>query len=272
MMVQRILKGINQPLSEAEAREILEQNGIHSNWWRKQGTITPPEVVDQLTEDRLLGHLNDYETAGPKTPFISTTAGSVVRDAAGKENLLFTADYVATAFATDQFTKPGWVFSGYLFTLGRKAVSQWGFSEEVRELHTYTGFLPYQPEGEIVAKVYIPAVQLEEAWPVKPRHQPSRTRYASKGEPISNERCYVDPKELLNLQACCDAAGGQQAAGGAPLRTMGSPDRCGRCDRGLRNGVCQRQEQEGDPGSRKCLCAFRQPLVPGGAQARGPVL
>jgi hypothetical protein len=200
MMVQRFLKGINYPLKEAEAREMLEQNGIHSNWWRKQGTITPQGVVDQLKEDRLLGHLNDYETVGADSPFISTTAGSVVRDAFGKENFLFTADYVATAFATNDFTEPGWIFSGYLFTLGRRAVAQRGFSEEVRELHTYTGFLPFQPEGEIVAKVHIPAVQLEEAWPVEPRQRPSRTSYASKGEPIANKRCYVDPKELLNLR------------------------------------------------------------------------
>jgi hypothetical protein len=37
------------------------------------------------------------------------------------------------------------------------------FSEELRELNIYPGYSPYQPEGEITAKIIIPPTQIERA-------------------------------------------------------------------------------------------------------------
>ncbi|WP_343303072.1 hypothetical protein AAHN97_16075 [Chitinophaga niabensis] len=37
------------------------------------------------------------------------------------------------------------------------------FSEEVRELHIYKDYLPYHKQGEIMAKIIIPTVQIEKA-------------------------------------------------------------------------------------------------------------
>ena len=202
MIVQRFLKGING-ITDAAAKEMLEVGGIYSNWWRNTGQISPNEVIDQLTEPRLLLHLSHYATVRDVTPFISTTAGSVVRDASGRRNRLFSADDIATQFATDSYRTDGWVFSGYLFTLGCKAVEQRAFSEEARELHIYSGFLPYQPQGEIVAKIHIPAVQLEEAWKLEAHHDPARhgpTPYPTRGVTLTNTLNYVDPAELLNLR------------------------------------------------------------------------
>jgi hypothetical protein len=76
-------------------------------------------------------HLNDYDridpasgqTYGERSPFISTTSGTVLRDSAGRRNIVLSADYTATYFATGGFRRPGWIFSGYLFTLGRKTVA-----------------------------------------------------------------------------------------------------------------------------------------------------
>lgn len=50
-------------------------------------------------------------------------------------------------FATDGFRR-----RGYVLTLGKQSIPMREFAEEVRELHIYTSFLRYHPEGEIVAK------------------------------------------------------------------------------------------------------------------------
>ncbi|ADB50815.1 hypothetical protein [Conexibacter woesei] len=202
MIVQRVLKGICG-IDAATAEEILRETGIVSNWWRGKGSVTPEEALVELTEPALLRHLNDYVAFGPQTPFISTTAGSVVRDASGGRNDVLTADHVATDFATDGFTRDGWVFSGYVFTLGRKAVTQEPFAEEVRELHVYTDYLRYQPEGELVAKIQIPAVQLEAAWPVTAEPDPANPGewlWPSRGAVVPNDGVYVDPLELVNVR------------------------------------------------------------------------
>lgn len=202
MIVQRVLKGICG-IDEATARESLHSMGIASRWWHARGTVSPAQRLAELTEPALLRHLSDYDAFGPETPFISTTAGSVVRDASGRRNHVLSAEHVATDFATDGFTRDGWIFSGYLFTLGRKAISQEPFAEEVRELHVYTDYLRYQPEGELVAKIHIPAVQLEEAWPVTARpdpHRPGEWLWPRRGAVVSNAGTYVDPSDIVNLR------------------------------------------------------------------------
>ena len=123
MMIQRVYKGICG-IAREEAEVCLREMGISSRWWAGAKTVSPSAVLRQLTETALMRHLNDYDAFGPVTPFISTTAGSVVRDANGQVNIIETAEYVATDFATEGFTHDGWVFSGYVFILGRKAVPQ----------------------------------------------------------------------------------------------------------------------------------------------------
>jgi hypothetical protein len=76
-------------------------------------------------------------------------------------NIVYIPIITALNFATNWLTRPGYVFYGYVFTLGQKSLELAEFAEEVRELHIYTHFLPYHDEGEIVAKIHIPAVRLE---------------------------------------------------------------------------------------------------------------
>jgi hypothetical protein len=200
MMIHRVYKGICG-MGRVEAKARLREHGIASRWWN--GGVGPNEILAQLTETALMRHLNDYDAFGPVTPFISTTAGSVVRDASGEVNVIETAEYVATDFATDGFTCDGWVFSGYVFTLGRKAVRQQPFAEEVRELNIYTGYLPFQPEGELVAKFHLPAVQLEAAWPVTARRNPMRPGamlWPLKGAVLDNRGVYVPPEDIVNVR------------------------------------------------------------------------
>src|SRR4051812_41207794 len=102
MIVQHVLKGICG-IDRGTAESMLREHGIASNWWRQMGIVSESQKLAQLTEAALLGHLKDYAAFGRRTPFISTTAGSVVRDASGARNVVQTAEYVATLFATDGF-------------------------------------------------------------------------------------------------------------------------------------------------------------------------
>ena len=101
------------------------------------------------------------------TPFISTTAGTVERNTVQQTNLLTPAWEIALRFATDFWKTDGYLFYCYVLIIGKRAVGHEAFAEELRELSVYTGFSPYQPEGEMLAKILIPPAQIERAefWP-----------------------------------------------------------------------------------------------------------
>lgn len=173
MFFQKALKGI-PGLSRPEVEHIVRQGGITCNWWLNLPNQMMPEseVKNKLSDRNLDWHLNHYDeddpTEGNKkfrliTPFISVTAGAIERDAFARRNISFPPMLTALRFATDNFRVSGWVFYCYVLTLGKKSVPLRQFAEEVRELHIYTGFLPYHPEGELAAKINIPAVQIQRA-------------------------------------------------------------------------------------------------------------
>jgi hypothetical protein len=176
MFFQKILKGISG-LSKTEAESMVLSNGISSNLFRKKGHIEIYEIKDELTDANLIHHLNDYDvplppghrwaalgsTYGDVSAFISTTAGAVQRDSYKRTNIIFDPYITALNFATNGFTTNGYLFYGYLMTLGKQSVPLLGFSEEVRELHIYSSFLPFHHEGEITAKIFIPSVNIEKA-------------------------------------------------------------------------------------------------------------
>lgn len=170
MIIQRVIKGISR-ISESEARQILNV-GIICNWWRKVTTLPRNEVPLRLTERNLDWHQHHYDDPDPleggeefgrHTPFISTTAGTVERNTLYHTNMLNPAWKEALRFATEDLTVDGYLFYCYLLIVGKRAVSQEPFAEELRELNVYMGFSPYQPEGEITAKIIIPPPQIEKA-------------------------------------------------------------------------------------------------------------
>jgi hypothetical protein len=172
MIFQKVLKGITIE-DEMHARLILEDSGIVCNLWRKVGApLTPKEVRERLTDRNVEWHLNHYDDKDDKenneifschTPFISTTAGCVERDARSGKNPAFSALITAVKFATANFTRTGWVFYGYVNVIGRKSVPLAEFAEETRELHIWTDFQQWHPEGEVMAKIVIPPTHLERA-------------------------------------------------------------------------------------------------------------
>jgi hypothetical protein len=174
MILQKILKGIGgihttDAESDKAVRSMLIGVGILCNWWHRVNTLPEVEVPQKLTERNLLWHLEHYDDNDPltgapfreNTPYISTTAGCVERDAYRGVNLILSPFLTALQFATEGFNRRGYVFYGYVLTVGKQSIPMREFAEEVRELHVYTSFLRYHPEGEIVAKIAIPSVRLE---------------------------------------------------------------------------------------------------------------
>jgi hypothetical protein len=170
MIIQRVIKGICG-INAEEAQNILFL-GIQCNWWRKVKTLPFNEVPRRLNDRNLDWHQNRYTELDPlengeqfslHTPFISTTAGTVERDSFNQTNVMNPAWKEALPFATDSLTADGYLFYCYLFIVGRRAVAHQAFAEELRELNVYPGFSPYQPEGEITAKIVIPPAQIEKA-------------------------------------------------------------------------------------------------------------
>jgi hypothetical protein len=164
MFFQLFIKGICFD-NDSEANNILDQIGILCNWWRNSpdGTLRTPEVPRRLTERNLLWHLSKYHDPDPQannqpfsqnTPFISVTSGAIKR--ARGVNVRHSAFLTALRFATKKFTQTGYLFYGYVHTIGKQSIPLESFAEEVRELHIYQMYLRYQLQGEIAAKIWIP--------------------------------------------------------------------------------------------------------------------
>ncbi len=170
MYVQWCVKGISSgadPYSpdmfdwDAAKNVLRSEEGIISNWWRKKGRISPNEVAGQLTENNLDRHLHDYGNFGPDTPFISLASGSVERDPILAGNFVYSAVDTALEFATDAWGRPGALFYCWVSVALNPAVEIQGVAEAVRDLNVYHRWSRYQLEGEITAKVHIPANQIK---------------------------------------------------------------------------------------------------------------
>lgn len=201
MYIQHCLKGIagegngHAGMSWDEARARLsDRHGITSNWWRGKGTITAPEKADILTEDNLDRHLHDYENYGAETPFISLTAGAVSRDFLARRNHDYSALDTALMFATNNWQQPGAIFHCWVPVALNPSVEVEFVAEAVRDLLTYRRWSDYQLEGELTAKVHIPASQISHVdwWD-------GATSMMRPADTFPNTR-YVPPDGVLNLR------------------------------------------------------------------------
>jgi hypothetical protein len=169
MIIQQVVKGIGN-ISRNQAEQIFYSTGIICTWWREVDPLPVDEKPQRLTERNLDWHQNKYEEPDPRengqmyhlrTPFISTTAGTVERRRRFRTNVLNPAWLEALRFGTDFGKRDAYLFYCYVFILGRRAVGHESFAEELRELNIFTDYSPYQPEGEITAKIAIPPAQIE---------------------------------------------------------------------------------------------------------------
>jgi hypothetical protein len=202
MILQHALKGITG-LTDAQARRMLLSDGLTCEWWRRKGTISPPEVTEKLTNRNLRWHLDRYSHIDPRTgcpfhegtPFISLTAGTFDHDRTQRRNIRLPAHETAVLFATKSFAQPGHVFYGYVMVLPNPAVELEEFAEDVRDFHTYTRFSPYRRQGEVTAKIHVPSVRLHRV----ERYEPS-PRSAARCSDVWFNPNFQPPEDHANLR------------------------------------------------------------------------
>ena len=201
MYLQYCVKGIagamgtGVGITKEEAKGLmLEELGILSNWWRMRGRITPQEVAEVLTDENLDRHLHDYARFGNETPFISLACGAVERDTVFRYNWIRSAVDTALMFATDNWTRPGALFYVWVPVSHRPAVAAQTVAEPVRDLNIYWRWSLFQPEGEVTAKVHIPANQIEKLEWWVPWHGQGKLE-----ETICNPR-YMAPELLSDVR------------------------------------------------------------------------
>ncbi len=211
MIIQRVIKGIGG-LTDQDVDAIFE-GGIPCNWWRTKGKLLQHLVPGKLTDSNLDRHRHAFKAPDPNeggapfyqnTPFISTTAGTMNREVANRTNTLTPAWRPALFFATNRWKTDAWLFYCHLFVIGRAATPMEAFSEEVRDMNIYPDFSPFLPEGEITAKLVIPAAQIERAdfFPLADaRNAWNNGRLPSAAKSRSN-RNFVKPESYNNLRDC----------------------------------------------------------------------
>jgi len=172
----------------------IQGEGIHSNWWRKHKVISPKMIEDELTDANLDRHLHDYDAYRDDTPFISLACGAVERDTLVQQNFVYSARDTALMFATEDWTRPGALFYLWVPVSYHRAVALSAVAEPVRDLNIYQRWSPYQLEGEITAKIGIPANQIEkvEWWDASFSKQREQHTWINPN--------YVEPAPLSNIR------------------------------------------------------------------------
>jgi hypothetical protein len=149
-------------LSPEEAIALVRDgHGIQCNWWRRVLAIRPDEIRQKLTPANLDHHINNYDNFSVDTPFLSLAAGCVERDVFYRTNRIYPAQDTALSFATDNSTRHGFLFYCWVIVGLKPAVSIEAVAEEVRELNSYRSWSAYQLEGELTAKIHVPANQIQ---------------------------------------------------------------------------------------------------------------
>jgi hypothetical protein len=173
MFVQWCLKGLprreaaggDPAFDDAAAQDVLNRRGLSSNWLRRNLGLAQDDAArkrrDVLTARAVYDHVNNYGTAGPTTPYISLSAGCVERDKYLATNVSHPALATALDFATDWGRTEGYVFWCWVPLSLNPAPTVECVAEEVRELNTYMRYSAYQTEGEVSAKIHVPANQIQ---------------------------------------------------------------------------------------------------------------
>jgi hypothetical protein len=177
MVFQYFLKGIAR-LDDDAADLILRRTGLICRWWQTVDPLPWEEIGDRLTPENLETHLDRYDSIDPSTgapfadasPFISLSAGTILREAAargiGGRNRRYSARWTALRYATDNFKTHGHIFRGWVVVLPNPSLRLKEFAEDVRDVHSYHRYRAFHRQGEVTAKIEVPAVHLEsvERW------------------------------------------------------------------------------------------------------------
>jgi hypothetical protein len=176
MMVQWCVRGLSLDDNDAAKSIIDAQQGLWCQWWRNATSMPPfDQIPAKLTADNLDRHVNHFTAIDPATsrpfneatPFISLSAGTIERNTVLATNVARRARYWALYFGSECNTKDvAYLFLCWLVVAPRKSVAVKAVAEEVRDLHVYRSYSHFQQEGEITAKLEVPANQIKhcEKW------------------------------------------------------------------------------------------------------------
>jgi hypothetical protein len=162
----------------------------------------PSEIRQKLTTTNLDLHVNNYNHIYNDTPFISLTAGCVERDTFYRTNRVLPAEDTALMFATRNGAQSGFLFYCWVIVGLKPAVAIEGVAEEVRELNSYRSWSAYQLEGELTAKIHIPANQIQrvEWWAPGPGGEPTRQTSRSEWNPAYLNPSFNPPSDVSNIR------------------------------------------------------------------------
>jgi hypothetical protein len=210
MFVQTCIKGVNR-ITAAEAQAILDGRGLACNWWREARQIGSADIAKRLTADEVSLHVNAYDEKHPgrtgfvheETPFISLTAGSVERRTFLQQNQIYSAHEIALNFASSfgRWRGPCFLFYCWVVVGLRPSPEVRQLAEEVRELHTYRTYSAYQLEGEILAKIEVPACQIERYEQYEIIEEPDGTLKMPQTGFMINKH-YISPDRVTNFRDC----------------------------------------------------------------------
>lgn len=204
MMVQWCVKGLSLENDAAAKKIIDDERGLHCQWWFN-ATQMPPleEIPAKLTVDNLERHVNQFTAIDPATgqpfniatPFVSLSAGTIERNTVLATNVAHGARRTAIKFGSEFNAKDvAYLYVCWLVVAPRKSVPVKGVAEEVRDLHVYRSYSHFQTEGEIAAKLEVPANQILhcEKWAKVPG---AFRRAWTYGNPI-----FTSPQTLSNIR------------------------------------------------------------------------
>jgi hypothetical protein len=205
LIVQWCVKGLSLPDDDTARGLVDSGEGLVSNWWRDTGMIRRSEVPGQLTLSALDRHVNHFDDPDPATgrpfreitPFISLSAGTVERQSATATNFAHRAHQTALWFGTEFLTRPSaYLFVCWLLLAPRPAVEVEGVAEEVRDLNAYRRYSAFQTEGEIVAKINVPASQIHscEKWIW------DRSTHVLQRDWVHLDTLFIAPESLSNVR------------------------------------------------------------------------
>jgi hypothetical protein len=195
MVIQWCLKGISErpTFGDTEAEALL-YSGIKSSWLFNNPTVpielAIPTVQGLLGLTALLTHVNNYAAVRTTSPYISLSAGVVLRDTAVGTRK-FPAWRSAADFATEWGRSPGYVYRLWTIVSPKPAPEIMNVSDELRNLNLFDAAWKYQKQGEVTAKLVIPPVQIEYVMKVGSDRIPTGFRR-------DNSR-FVKPETISNL-------------------------------------------------------------------------
>lgn len=205
MIVQWAMKGMSLD-NDDQALEILWPRGLVSNWGRAVGGVPIDEISKRLTPTSIRTHVDGFSTIDPltnkkfyeETPYISLSSGTVERDAVAQANHIYTARRTALQFGS-RFgaSDTAYVFVCWVLVAPRKAAEIYGVAEEVRNLAVYSSYSEFADQGEIAAKIHIPANQIArcQKWTRAGDGEPFELEWAAE-----NGNRFIAPQRLSNVR------------------------------------------------------------------------